>query len=553
MTLYGLIQKDDRRALYKILASAAIAGMGVIGVLLLIGVGAQLTSRLSVRFLLLFVLTAAVFARSYAYCANAVTELIENVLWSTRVRLAGKIRNVDLLSLERIGPGNLYEQINLQTSTISGSAFSIALGLQALFMLIIICIYLVYLSKDAFYILLVMVAIATPWYARRNQQLATFVLAASKKRVALYNNLTDFLRGFKEVQLRVQRGADLYADYATNANRFKGLAVKSHVQEQESAYFIELNMYILLAAIVFVLPQIKSLSSESLSDLTITVMFLLDPVLIIGFTLVEYQRAELAAESIQSLEERLDAAVTPVDARFSGDETPSVPFSFIQAQDLYFEHKDPQGDKSFSLGPLSLSLRAGEIVFFVGGNGSGKTTLLKLLTGLYPPTAGSILVDGMLVNGSNRQAYRELYAAIFTDFHLFKKLYGLKESTAEQVQELLIQMQMHKRVRYEGEGEQAEFSNLELSTGQRKRLAMVVALLEDRPIYVLDEWAADQDPEFRRYYYEELLPELKQRGKTVLAISHDDRYYHCADRVVIMEYGAIRSIESHRHSKKVLC
>ena len=83
------------------------------------------------------------------------------------------------------------------------------------------------------------------------------------------------------------------------------------------------------------------------------------------------------------------------------------------------------------------------------------------------------------------------------------------------------------------------FSTLDLSTGQRKRLAMVAALLDDKPIYIFDEWAADQDPGFRRYFYEGLLGELKARGKTVLAVTHDDRYFGVADRVVKRGEGGV--------------
>ena len=89
------------------------------------------------------------------------------------------------------------------------------------------------------------------------------------------------------------------------------------------------------------------------------------------------------------------------------------------------------------------------------------------------------------------------------------------------------------------------FSTVKLSRGQRKRLALLTAYLEDRPIYVFDEWAADQDPVFRRIFYLRLLPELKARGKTVVAITHDDRYFGDADRIVKLEEGKV--VETFRH------
>jgi putative ATP-binding cassette transporter len=294
-----------------------------------------------------------------------------------------------------------------------------------------------------------------------------------------------------------------------------------------------------MAVTVFVLPQFITETPHTLSQLSAAVLFVTGPLAILGFTVPEYERADVAATNLTALERRLEqaAAAAPEDRidPFAGT------FTEIEATDLGFTYpanaNAPAGER-FALGPVSITIRAGEIVFFVGGNGSGKTTLLKLLAGLYTPSTGVIRVDRRVVDAASLQAYRELTTAVFTDFHLFKRLYGLGDRSAA-LPPLLDQLQIAGKTGYGPDG----FSRLELSTGQRKRLAMAVALLEDRPLYIFDEWAADQDPEFRRYYYEHLLPELKRQGKTVLAISHDDRYFHCADRVVFMDYGAIRDIQ----------
>jgi putative ATP-binding cassette transporter len=164
---------------------------------------------------------------------------------------------------------------------------------------------------------------------------------------------------------------------------------------------------------------------------------------------------------------------------------------------------------------------------------------MKVLTGLYPATGGEMRIDGQRLRPENVAAYREMYSAIFSDFHLFSRLYGLLDVDEQAVLTLLRQMQIDDKTSFE----KGRFTKRDLSTGQRKRLAMIVALLEDRPICLFDEWAADQDPEFRKYFYDELIPALKRRGKTVIAVSHDDRYFHCADRVVTLEYGKVRSIE----------
>ena len=158
----------------------------------------------------------------------------------------------------------------------------------------------------------------------------------------------------------------------------------------------------------------------------------------------------------------------------------------------------------------------------MGGNGSGKTTLLKLFTALYRPIEGCIRVDGAEIVAANVQSYRNLFSAIFSDFHLFDKLHGLRDAAPERVDQLLRLMEISSKTAF-GDG---RFTTILLSTGQRKRLALVVSYLEDKPVYIFDEVAADQDPHFRRYFYDTLLPELKRAGKTVVVVSHDDRYFH---------------------------
>ena len=172
----------------------------------------------------------------------------------------------------------------------------------------------------------------------------------------------------------------------------------------------------------------------------------------------------------------------------------------------------------------------GTITFLAGGNGSGKSTLLKLVTGLYPLSAGRLLLDGTEADGGT---VRELFSGVFTDFHLFDRLYGADQIDPARMEGLLHGLGLAGKTRlFDG-----AFTTTDLSTGQRKRLALLIAILEDRPVYVFDEWAADQDPAFRRLFYKTLLPGLKLAGKAIIAATHDDRYFDLCDRLIIMEGG----------------
>jgi len=189
------------------------------------------------------------------------------------------------------------------------------------------------------------------------------------------------------------------------------------------------------------------------------------------------------------------------------------------------------------VGPIDLSLHPREVVFIVGGNGSGKSTLAKLITGLYLPEAGEIYLNGQLIGANNREWYRQHFAVVFSDFYLFDRLLGLdRQDLDQQAQQYLRQLQLDHKVTIRD----GQLSTTALSQGQRKRLALLTAYLEDRPIYLFDEWASDQDPVFKEMFYTQFLPQLRSQGKTVLVISHDDHYFDQADRIIKLDYGQIK-------------
>lgn len=245
-------------------------------------------------------------------------------------------------------------------------------------------------------------------------------------------------------------------------------------------------------------------------------------------------QSRVALENLNKLETQLDEAL--IDEIYSQQTVTLVSeFKEIKLDQATFSYQNKQGKSLFSIGPINLFFKKGEMVFIVGGNGSGKSTLLKLLTGLYYPTAGSVDLNQQPIERSQYASYRSLFAIIFTDFHLFDKLYGLSMIDNKQVKGLLRVMQLDKKTKYR----KGEFTQLDLSTGQKKRLAFIAAILENKPIYIFDELAADQDPQFRKYFYEVILPDLKQQGKTIIAVTHDDKYFYVADRLLKMEEGQL--------------
>ena len=297
----------------------------------------------------------------------------------------------------------------------------------------------------------------------------------------------------------------------------------------------------LIAAVVFLLPQLAPVVTPVVVEITTAILFIIGPLRMIVGLVPYFGECDEATRAIIRLELALDEGrAIAANGNGNGHAAPSLtmPFHSLALEDVRFAYTH-DGHESFAIGPVSLRVNAGEIVFLVGGNGSGKSTLLKVLTGLYPPDSGRIVVDGMAVGSADVQSYRELFAAVFADFHLFQRLYGLLGADARVVQDLIAQMQLDGKVSVLND----RFTTLDLSTGQRKRLALIVSLLDRRPLLIFDELAADQDPEFRQFLYEELLPQLKSQGSTIIAATHDDRYFHVADKVIKMEYGKVAYVQ----------
>jgi putative ATP-binding cassette transporter len=211
----------------------------------------------------------------------------------------------------------------------------------------------------------------------------------------------------------------------------------------------------------------------------------------------------------------------------------------LELVNVTYPYHKADTDDYFVLGPINLQINRGESVFLVGGNGSGKSTLAKILTGLYSPKSGEVVLDGARICDTNRDWYRQHFSAIFSDFHLFSKLLGVDHPHLDRKAEYYLdKLKLVGKVSVD----QGRLSTLKLSQGQRKRLALLTSYLEDRLIYLFDEWAADQDPVFKDLFYTEILPDLKQSDKTVIVISHDDRYFHLADKLVKLEDGKVFSV-----------
>jgi len=288
---------------------------------------------------------------------------------------------------------------------------------------------------------------------------------------------------------------------------------------------------------LFMMPRLTDLPAPVLHGSVLLLLYIQQPINSITGMMPHLSRGNVALAQLEQLGLKLVPETSVQKALPAGMRERPRSLEKIELVGLTHSYGHDRDDEKFTLGPISTSLNRGELIFLVGGNGSGKTTLAKLMTGLYSPEGGEIRVDGRRVQPEELDEYRQHFSAVFFDFFLFERLLGIASpELLQQARHYLEQLHLDQKVRID---EQGRLSNTALSQGQRKRLALLAAYLEDRPVYMFDEWAADQDPMFKEVFYKKLLPDLRGRGKTVLVISHDDRYFHLADRVLRLESGQL--------------
>jgi putative ATP-binding cassette transporter len=341
--------------------------------------------------------------------------------------------------------------------------------------------------------------------------------------------------GVKELKLhRERRGKFLAGDIQTVTENFSRHNIAAEIRFVAGQGWSQLLFIALIGLLLFLLPTMQNINPHTLTGYVLMALFLMGPLAGVLGSLSAFGRANVALQKIEKLGLSLSSRVTEECPLTKPERKPR--FARLELRGVTHSYHSEKDDSNFILGPMDLLFRPGELTFIVGGNGSGKSTLAKIIAGLYPPESGEMRLDGKLVGDHNRDDYRQIFSAVFADFFLFENLLGDDaEDLDAQARRYLAQLHLEHKVKIRD----GQLSTIELSQGQRKRLALLAAYLEDRPFYLFDEWASDQDPQFKEIFYAQLLPELKARGKAVVVITHDDRYFSFADRIIKLDFGQL--------------
>jgi len=535
LTTFRFLVKRSETSQRAMVIMIVVSGLSSGLLLGVINHAAEIASdgKVSLMMAALFVAALLIYVISKRKALSSASVAAERAIRDMRISMADQIRNSELLFLEGAGKGDIYARLTQDTGTVSQSVPVVFNGYQSAVVVLATLVYVLFISFDAFLITGVFLALGTWVYTFRQGQSMQDLMQATAKEGEFFDALGHLIDGFKETKLNHAKNEDVFQSLGQVSRQTEKLMSRVAQSYADSLVLSQTFVFLILATLVFILPALHHSQPETVLKLTSAILFMVAPLEVVLMAWHFQMKVDVALSSIERLEALLGRSQDAEDKKTPPDPSRFADFSKMHLQEVVFSY--PKKEASFQIGPLDLEFRRGTCTFIVGGNGCGKSTLLKLLTGLYTPQDGAVRIDDHHVSPETIGCYRELFSCIFSDFHLFDRLYGLKDVDSEQVRRLIDWVGLKDRTSYRD----GRFTNIDLSTGQRKRLALIVALLEDKPIYVFDEWAADQDPEFRVRFYEEIIPGLTARGKTVIAVTHDDRWFHCCDQLLKLDYGKI--------------
>ena len=529
MNLFAYLYRGSYWLFVLSVLSGLIGGLSGAGLIALVTKGFNMAER-PLSLIVLFFVVGATHVVSKTYSSVALAQLAQTAILRLRLDLSRSLLGTPLEKLHALGKHGILANLTKDVDSLMQALQSVPNLLVNAVTLVACLGYIAWLSWQLFAFLCGCVVVGMLAYSVAERLPLRHLVEVRTQIDHLYRHMRDLVEGSKELQLNRQRGA-FFIDHviAASARAFK----QSYVRAVGGyAWVVNIStslFFVVLGVLLFIVPHWFPASVGDLTGIAFIVLYLVMPITEImlffpiiregGIALgrIEQLGGELGAPQVQSLAHDPFVASTPLK---------------LELSKLYYTHPRFMGDTPFRLGPINLQLNQGEILFLLGGNGSGKTTLAMLMLGLYQPEAGTIVLNGVSVDAKNREHYRQYFSAVFYDFHLFEQLLSHNhQALSGQADECLSMLGLSQKVKIVD----GKFSTIDLSAGQRKRLALVSAYLEDRPIYLFDEWAADQDAMYRRLFYTKLLPDLKARGKTVVVITHDEAYFSFADRIVKLD------------------
>ncbi|WP_437966998.1 cyclic peptide export ABC transporter [Sorangium sp. So ce260] len=543
MNVLGFLVRRAFRPLLLAIAAGVISGLAGAGIIAIVQEALSPDGRPAAHLAWAFAGLAVLGVLSKAVSQVLLTRLGQATIAELRMQLGQRILEAPLRRIEQLGPHRLLAALNDDPAVITQAYLYLPLLCVNVATVLGCLAYIGRLSWSALAIVLGAMAIGALLFRAHNGRAIRAFARARETSDALFQHFRGLTGGIKELKMHGGRGRAFLSDaLGTSLATYQRDFVAGTTEFAIAIGWGTLLFYAVLGLTLFALPAWAGLTPAAMSGVVLAMLFLLTPFAQTIELLPAVGRASVALSKASELGLSLTPELGPAapqPPREGGAEGPPAAWKRLELAGVTHRYYREKEDGSFQLGPIDLTFQPGEIVYLVGGNGSGKTTLSLLLLGLYAPESGEIRLDGVPIDDANRERYRQHFSVVFAEYHLFERLLGLNgPDLDERARRYLERLQLDHRVRVE----EGALRVTGLSQGQRKRLALLTAYLEDRPFYVFDEWASDQDPQFRKIFYTELLPELRARGKTALVITHDDQYFALADRCLRLDFGRLTEL-----------
>jgi putative pyoverdin transport system ATP-binding/permease protein len=535
--LVRFLLRGPKRTLLVLLATGLLSGVCSAGLLAVVNVLVHQTGGVPRALALLFAALAVAKIAAHGVSQLSLVYLVQDAVLDLGLKLCAQVTRTSLRTLEKKGPSHILAVLTDDVATVAW-ALQCVPGLTINGAVLVGgAVYLAWLSWTIFLGVVGLMLVGALTYKALHDRAFRLIYAARESRASLFRHFRSLTEGIKELLMhRGRREAFLSEDLTHTALSLRHLNLVATKQYMIADAWTQLLFYGLIGAILLVFADLLKLPGESLTGYVFTILYLMNPLWAVIGTVPTLIRGQVALEKIEGLSLGFDSLEEDREADM-GFLPQTLQTASLELEGVVFSYEDDgPGNDRFVLGPVDFRLGPGDLVFIVGGNGSGKSTFVKVLVGLYRQRLGEIRLGGRPIADSNRDWYRQHFSVVFSDFYLFEKFLGLDKKTLDvRAQMYLRRLALDQKVQVTDQ----RLSTTDLSQGQRRRLALLTAYLEDRPFYVFDEWAADQDPQYKEVFYTELLPELRARGKAVAVITHDDRYFHLGDRIIKLDEGKI--------------
>ncbi len=524
--------KKNNRPLFIMAILGVFSGFGNALIIFIINQAVNGGKEFQKGLFLYFIAGIVIYVAGQRLLRNMLVNITNEDVYSKRIMMIDRILNAPYQSIESIENGRIYAGLNNDTEVISNFANVVITGITSLVTLICCLIYLGIINIMGLIISIMVILVAAGLYFVMGRSANKYWEQTRDIQNTFFGFINDLTGGFKELYLNKLKRKQFSEDMKDKCHTYKEKRICGDMKFNNVFIIGELMFTLVIGVVVFFFPVfLNNIENTELKNYVLVFLYMTGPVHGLLSTIPNIFQVRISYSRINELIEQLPSMGTSDnEPKASG-----VDFSEklnISLQGVEYSYIN-ENSETFKVGPIDCTFKSGEIIFITGGNGSGKSTLAKLITGLYKPDNGEITLNGVKTEISELV---EKFSTVFSDFYLFKRLYGVDSiSKSDDIKKYLELLRLSEKVHIED----GEFDTLKLSTGQRKRLALLITYLEDRPVLLFDEWAADQDPEFKMFFYRTLLPDLKTRGKCVIAVTHDDRYFDCADRIIKMETGSI--------------